>query len=462
MLKDFFIPTKTNNYTPHLLKRSAITVYTLILLVFNIVTANIASLQAAAEVDPQSLVTLHNQEREKNGLGDLTINSKLVRSAQAKANAMLASDCWDHYCPNGKSPWEFFDQYGYEYIYAGENLAEGFNSNEKVFNAWMNSKTHRENILRAEFTEIGIAIAYGKFQGIENNAVIVVHFGATKETAQLPTTNSQNTNVNTDSFQIISPQQDSIINSNTPDIVGKNAAGTIKLTEDGKSIGSSIAKDGMFIYKVPKSNALVEGEHSIKAESTKTKESDTVDFTVDTIAPELSSTLTLDSVTSGKDEIATITVQASEDTAVIETNTTEFKFAKIGSTIWRMNVPVDELNKYDTISMTAFDQANNKISTNFPLAKIKGEVAESLEENNPTRTLHNIVERIGIRRIVNIVFILIIITLLLIDYYALTQTNLPIGVVRTKAQYHLSVFIIILVISFAGGTAGELLKGTKT
>lgn len=441
MFKNFFLPTKSNNYTPHLLKRSAITVYTLVLLVFNLVTSNVSSLQAAADVDTQSLVTLHNEAREKAGLRPLTINSKLVRSAQMKADAMLASDCWDHYCPNGKSPWDFFDAVGYDYVYAGENLAEGFNDNDKVFNAWMNSKTHRENIMRPEFTEIGIAIAYGKFQGIENNAVIVVHFGSTEETSSLPNTSTNSPDETSSSFAITSPQQDSLINTNTPKITGKSPDGNVQISENAQKIGSSIANEGLFTYQVPKSKALVEGKHTIKASNKTTKQNDSVDFEVDTIAPKLSD-LTLDSVTSNKTDIANVQIQASEDTAAIETQNLDYKFTKLGSTTWQMQIPVKELNKHDTLTLTAFDNANNKTSTTYPLGAIKGEAAESLRQNKPTHAVYNFIQKVGTRRIVNSAFIFLIILLILIDYYALVHTELPIGVIRTKAQYHLSVFAI--------------------
>jgi uncharacterized protein YkwD len=109
-----------------------------------------------AEIDFDSLIRLHNETRLKNNLNQLQINVQLIDSAQRKADGMLADNCWSHYCPDGKSPWDFFNEAGYEYVIAGENLAQGFFDNNSVFNAWMNSPTHRENILNSEFNEIGI------------------------------------------------------------------------------------------------------------------------------------------------------------------------------------------------------------------------------------------------------------------------------------------------------------------
>src|SRR5690606_31498491 len=72
-----------------------------------------------AEIDPQSLLELHNRERAKLGLDPLTINPNLNSSAHEKAQAMIRTDCWSHYCPPGTSPWVFFEEADYEYLYAG-------------------------------------------------------------------------------------------------------------------------------------------------------------------------------------------------------------------------------------------------------------------------------------------------------------------------------------------------------
>lgn len=460
MIKNLFLPTTSNNYTPYLLKKGTITIYTLILLVFNIISSNIPALQASAAVDSRSLVALHNQEREKEGLKPLSLNSKLVESAQTKAKAMLASDCWDHYCPNGKSPWDFFDDAGYDYIYAGENLAEGFSDNQKVFNAWMNSKTHKENILRPEFTEIGISIAYGKFQGIENNAVIVVHFGTTKEIGQLPTTNNNAGETKSSTFIITSPLENEILNTNTPKITGQSNDGKVQLTDNNKKLGESIAQDGIFTYRVANEQALVEGQHTLKAENLKTKQKDTVNFEVDTLAPELSN-ITFDSVISNNNEIVSIRINASKDTISIESEDIEYRFVKIDDTLWQLQIPLKTLNKFDETTLVAYDKASNKTETVFSLKNIKGQAASNAENEKLTATGYSLFERIGIRRIINTIFITLLIILIVIDYYALMHTDLPIGIVKTKTHYHLSIFIILLAISIAGGTAGELLEGQK-
>src|SRR6185436_20656588 len=80
------------------------------------------------------------------------------------------------------------------YIYAGENLAEGFDDNTTVMDAWMNSPTHKENILKPEFREIGIGGARGTYQGEQNNTIVVIHFGTQVNSYyNLPSNNANGT-----------------------------------------------------------------------------------------------------------------------------------------------------------------------------------------------------------------------------------------------------------------------------
>ncbi len=457
-MKNLFLPTESNNYTPKLLKRQAIVIYTLILLLFNILTAHIGILRAYADVDSQSLLTLHNTTRQEHNLAPLKLNSKLSLSALNKAKAMLETNCWDHYCPEGKSPWDFFDDAGYNYIYAGENLAEGFTSNEKLFNAWMNSKTHRENILREDFEEIGIAIVYGDFQGIKNNALVVVHFGTQVHSYS----NSQNdeatiiSNQNPTSVNILTPNNGELLNNNTPTISGVSPNGTLEIQDNLEKIGESIGKEGLFTYRIPNEKALKDGSHNIKVTHEETQSSDAVTFTVDTTPPQLSN-LEFDSIIKSDKSFAILSIQTSPDTISIETDVENIKIYKIDSSKWQLEIAKDILDQIPSINLTAFDEASNKSMAKFNLQEIKGAFAREQDSINDLSINLTILQKIDIRRIINSIFILIILGLILIDYYALKHTTLPITTIRSKTQYHFSMFLILLFISIAGGTAGELL-----
>ena len=147
--------------------------YVLLLAPEPVIEPSTASVQAVvSEVsDQHAYLYLINQERADRGLGELKLNDKLNTSAQLKANDMKEFDYWAHDNPNGTEPWHFFKLAGYEYERSGENLAKCFDTPEQTVKAWMNSPTHKDNIL-GDFTETGFGSYY---RG--NCLVVVNHFG---------------------------------------------------------------------------------------------------------------------------------------------------------------------------------------------------------------------------------------------------------------------------------------------
>lgn len=126
------------------------------------------------------LVDLTNANRATEGLDTLSVNPTLVAIAQAKANDMAQKGYFAHTSPEGKDPWYWFRTFGYEYVHAGENLAVNFSDSSNVVRAWMDSPTHRDNILNGTYTEIGIAMAEGEYEGHRATFVVQV-FGAPQE-----------------------------------------------------------------------------------------------------------------------------------------------------------------------------------------------------------------------------------------------------------------------------------------
>ncbi len=124
----------------------------------------------------KALVELINQQRQAHQLNPLSWNSQLSLAAEAKAADMLANNYFDHYSPSGTSPWDFIKASHYTYIKAGENLAIDFSSPELAVPAWMNSPSHRANILKSSYEETGIAVVTGQHQG-RTTTVIVQMFG---------------------------------------------------------------------------------------------------------------------------------------------------------------------------------------------------------------------------------------------------------------------------------------------
>jgi len=122
------------------------------------------------------VVDLTNKEREDVQTRALTANVLLEKAAQMKAEDMATRGYFSHESPDGNAPWEWIKKTGYQFAYAGENLAINFFDSQDVVSAWMNSESHKENILDKHFTEIGIGTARGIYKGKE--ALFVVQFFA--------------------------------------------------------------------------------------------------------------------------------------------------------------------------------------------------------------------------------------------------------------------------------------------
>lgn len=131
----------------------------------------------ATEMSSGNLLSATNQQRANSGVATLTLNSKLSQAAQAKANDMVERDYWSHNTPDGKEPWTFISQAGYSYQKAGENLAYGFATSNQTVTGWMNSPSHKANMLDSAFTEVGFGYKNGdNYQSSGNQTVVVAMY----------------------------------------------------------------------------------------------------------------------------------------------------------------------------------------------------------------------------------------------------------------------------------------------
>lgn len=140
-----------------------------------------------ANVISSVLVDMTNADRQEKNLGGLSINPVLEEAARLKAEDMIAGGYFAHVSPDGKDSWYWFKKAGYVFSDAGENLAVDFSDSHDVEVAWMNSPSHRANILNGRYTEVGIAVADGMYRGRPTTFVVQM-FGtpATQKTAQQP------------------------------------------------------------------------------------------------------------------------------------------------------------------------------------------------------------------------------------------------------------------------------------
>lgn len=141
----------------------------------------------ATDIHVEQLLASTNAQRQAKGLAPLTLNAKLSAAAAAKAQDMFEKNYWAHNSPAGATPWDFIIQEGYRYTVAGENLAKNFTTSGGVVDAWMASPTHRDNIVKPSYREIGFAVVNGVLNG-EETTLVVQFFGTSGESlAAAPT-----------------------------------------------------------------------------------------------------------------------------------------------------------------------------------------------------------------------------------------------------------------------------------
>ena len=105
------------------------------------------------------VVTLVNKERASNGLQSLASDRQLAKLAQMKAEDMAKNGYFSHISPTYGSAFDMMKKYGVSYKTAGENIAKGQKTAQSVMNGWMNSSGHRANILKSDYTKIGVGCA---------------------------------------------------------------------------------------------------------------------------------------------------------------------------------------------------------------------------------------------------------------------------------------------------------------
>lgn len=187
----FLLPHKGNGYRPHVFRTTSIAVLIVVALLIEGAYLGATKLvfpntNFLASVLPSSLIALTNTDRQAQDIGTVIENAKLDEAARLAAEDMAAKGYFAHVAPDGTTPWHWLELAGYQYKYAGQNLAVNFTDSADVETAWMKSPTHRANIVKSEYTEIGIGVANGVYKG--KDVTFVVQYFATPETgAATPT-----------------------------------------------------------------------------------------------------------------------------------------------------------------------------------------------------------------------------------------------------------------------------------
>lgn len=176
------LPRESNNHRAKILHHSGLIVIITLLLItqfgfFLTEQKYPGVLGITNNISVDDLVHQTNTKRQEQGLSALSYNEALSDAARRKAQHMLDNNYWAHNAPDGTTPWSFFKAAGYEYIFAGENLARGFSGTNEVLDAWMASPGHKENIMSPNYKEIGFAVVTGNLTG-EETVLVVEMFGS--------------------------------------------------------------------------------------------------------------------------------------------------------------------------------------------------------------------------------------------------------------------------------------------
>ena len=299
-MRKLFIPSKENSYKPLLLRKVALLTYTIILAFVNTFGGFLGIPEAmASSITSGNIIQLTNQERAAAGLNTLSTNAKLTAAAQAKANNMFEEQYWDHFGPNGETPWMFISEAGYAYVYAGENLAKGFRTAEGVHEAWMASPTHKANILSGNYKDIGVAVVEGTL--LDQQTILVVQmFGNLTTQTFSPTVKSETEKVtpppptkesgDIKSIRITNPRTGDVIEDANVNVKGEttNVTGeyTVEILNSTNLVGET--KSNSKDWEFDKVIDWEEGDHNIQAQiKGQDVKSEVVTFTVDSTPPQI-------------------------------------------------------------------------------------------------------------------------------------------------------------------------------
>ena len=172
-----FVPHEGNDFAPRLLRRGAMIMMLGLVLLSFVMTNMQALLWQSSDwlvgaILPAVVVDLTNKERSVNAAPQLVRNAVLDTAAMMKAEDMAKNSYFSHDSPTGVTPWHWFTAAGYPFVHAGENLAVYFTDSSEVVDAWMASPGHRANIVNADYREIGIGTARGKYNGYDTIFVV--------------------------------------------------------------------------------------------------------------------------------------------------------------------------------------------------------------------------------------------------------------------------------------------------
>ena len=115
----------------------------------------------SATVQEQKMLNLLNQDRARNGLSALPLDSELSAIARAKSQEMMEKGYFSHESPTWGKAASMLTAFGYAYNGVGENIAHHATV-EKAEAAFLSSSAHRTIMMGSQWKKVGIGIAMDK------------------------------------------------------------------------------------------------------------------------------------------------------------------------------------------------------------------------------------------------------------------------------------------------------------
>lgn len=158
-------------------------------------------IQQATKITPKKtnaltgagVIAQTNDQRAENGdLPPLVENVTLDDIATLRLDDMFTQQYFAHVGPQGESAISVASSVGYAHLALGENLALGnYAGDAGVVTAWMGSPGHRANILSTHYTQIGVAVREGMFEGEETWLAVQI-FGRPASDCTTPNVDLEN------------------------------------------------------------------------------------------------------------------------------------------------------------------------------------------------------------------------------------------------------------------------------
>lgn len=127
-------------------------------------TSSVPAVQSTLSVEEEEFLNKINDIRLKNNLPVFQIDDNVQNVARLKAQDLAENNYFSHTSNKYGTPFEMLSTSGVNYKTASENIA-GNASIDGAISSWMNSDSHKNNILSNDFNYTGVAVVHSNTYG---------------------------------------------------------------------------------------------------------------------------------------------------------------------------------------------------------------------------------------------------------------------------------------------------------